>query len=279
MTIRQSYQAAVAYLKVMGIDSPEFDAAQLLQAATGVTRATLPLEGGREITSSEQKRLSALAHRRGEKYPLQYLLGQWEFYGLPFAVGEGVLIPRADTETLVETGLELLKGFDHPVVYDLCSGSGCIAAAVASQRPDATIYAVELSEQALPYLIKNTKAFPGIQVIHGDALKLAQQLEPCQLLLSNPPYVSDEEMERLQTEVTYEPDMALRAPNQGLYFYQQISSLYRQNLLPGGAMAFEVGYTQSAVVSRILKKNGFSQVFTRKDLNGIQRVAVGMEKA
>lgn len=278
MTIRQSYQAAVAYLKVMGIDSPEFDAAQLLQAATGVSRAVLPLEGGRDISDSERKRLSVLLHRRGEKYPLQYLLGEWEFYGLPLSVGEGVLIPRADTETLVETGLELLKGISRPVVYDLCSGSGCIAAAIASQRPDATVYAVELSEQALPYLNKNTRAFPGIQVIHGDVLKLARELPPCHLLLSNPPYISDEEMERLQTEVTYEPDMALRAPNQGLYFYQQISALYRQNLLPGAALAFEVGYTQSAVVSRILKKNGFSQIFTRKDLNGTTRVVAAVEK-
>lgn len=275
MTIRQAYLAAAAHLKVMGIDSPEFDAAQLLEAATGVTRATLPLEGNREMTQTEQDAFFPLVRRRGEKYPLQYLLGKWEFYGLPFVVGEGVLIPRADTETLVETGLELLKDISHPVVYDLCSGSGCIAAAIASQRPDAAIYAVELSEQALSYLRQNVRPFPGVKVIQGDVLETAPQLPPCHLLLSNPPYISDEEMERLQTEVTYEPEMALRAGNQGLYFYQKISEQYLGNLLPGGHMAFEVGHTQSTMVSKILEKAGMHEIAVRKDLSGIERVVAG----
>lgn len=259
----------------MGIDSPEFDAVQLLQAVSGISRAMLPLEGVREMTESEHTQFFSLIQRRATKYPLQYLLGEWEFYGLTLTVGEGVLIPRADTETLVEVGLELLQNISHPIVYDLCSGSGCIAAAIASQRPDATVYAVELSDQAMPYLRQNVKTFPGIKVIHEDVLKCASQLPPCHLLLSNPPYISDEEMNQLQTEVTYEPKMALRADHQGLFFYQQIPGLYWENLLPGGAMAFEVGYTQSTAVSDILNQIGMTDVLIRKDLGGIERVVAG----
>ena len=200
MTIRETYLSAVRHLKAVGNESPEFDAIQLLQAVTGVTKARLPLDGDREITAKEYNTYMALVKRREEQYPLQYLLGEWEFYGLTFAVGEGVLIPRADTETLVETGLSLLKGISNPVVYDLCSGSGCIAAAIASQRPDAQVYAVELSEKALPYLTRNVEAFPNVKVLHGDVLEAMDKLPSCHLILSNPPYLTAQDMRELSPE-------------------------------------------------------------------------------
>jgi len=275
MTIRQIYLAAVLRLKAVGNESPEFDASQLVEAVTGISKARLPLEGEREITKEEQQKLHDLLEKREEGYPLQYLLGEWEFYGLSFAVGEGVLIPRADTETLVETGLSLLKGVVRPVVYDLCSGSGCIAAAIAHQRPDAAVYAVELSEQALPYLEKNVKAFPNVTVLHGDVLEIVEKLPPCHLILSNPPYLSDDEMKHLQTEVTYEPAMALRADHLGLYFYEEITRRYQRNLLPGGAIAYEVGYTQSRAVSQIMEQNGMTEITVHKDFGGIERVVAG----
>lgn len=275
MTIRETYLSAVRRLKAVGNESPEFDAIQLLQAVTGITKARLPLDGDREIAAKEYNTYMALVKRREEQYPLQYLLGEWEFYGLTFAVGEGVLIPRADTETLVEAGLSLLKGIARPVVYDLCSGSGCIAAAIASQRPDAEVYAVELSEKALPYLTGNIKAFPNVKVLHGDVLEVMDKLPPCHLILSNPPYLSDDEMEHLQTEVTFEPAMALRADHLGLYFYEEITKRYQQNLLPGGAIAYEVGYTQSTAVAEIMEKSGMTDIAVHKDLGGIERVVVG----
>ena len=207
MTIRQAYLRAVGYLRAYSSDSPEFDAAQLVEAVTGVSRGRLPLEGQEDITPTQWKKLRALTDRRAQKYPLQYLLGQWDFYGLTFAVGEGVLIPRPDTEILVETGLQLLAGIDHPVIYDLCSGSGCIAAAVASQRPDAIVYAVEISADAFPYLLKNIRPFPGVKPVQADIFEVVPQLPSCHLILSNPPYLSDNEMDRLQTEVTYEPKL------------------------------------------------------------------------
>lgn len=278
MTIRETYLTAVRHLKTVGNESPEFDAIQLLQAVTGITKARLPLDGERQITTQEYNTYMGLIKRREEQYPLQYLLGEWEFYGLTFAVGEGVLIPRADTETLVETGLALLKGVSCPVVYDLCSGSGCIAAAIASKRPDAEVYAVELSEKALPYLTKNVEPFPNIKVLHGDVLEVMEQLPPCHLILSNPPYLSDDEMEHLQAEVTFEPAMALRADHLGLYFYEEITKRYQQNLLPGGAIAYEVGYTQSGAVAEIMEKSGMTDIAVHKDLGGIERVVAAKKQ-
>ncbi len=272
MTIRQAYLGAVGYLRAYGVEAPEFDAAQLVEAATGVSRARMPLEGQQDISPAQWKKLRALTDRRAQKYPLQYLLGEWDFYGLTFSVGEGVLIPRPDTETLVETGLKLLEGTDHPVIYDLCSGSGCIAAAVASQRPDAVVFAVEISQDSFSYLLKNIRAFPGVKPMLADIFEADSQLPPCNLILSNPPYLSDEEMERLQTEVTYEPKIALRAEENGLFFYQRISKKYQKNLLPQGRIAFEVGYRQNELVEGILRRDGWKNVNSTKDINGIKRV-------
>lgn len=272
MTIRQAYLRAVGYLRAYGADSPEFDAAQLVEVVTGVSRGHLPLEGQRDISPAQWKKLRALTDRRAQKYPLQYLLGQWDFYGLTFAVGEGVLIPRPDTEILVETGLQLLAGIDHPVIYDLCSGSGCIAAAVASQRPDATVYAVEISSDAFPYLLKNIRPFPGVKPVQADIFEVVSRLPPCHLILSNPPYLSDDEMGRLQTEVTYEPKLALRAGENGLAFYRRIAEVYQEKLLPQGHIAFEVGYRQSRPVEEILRKSGWRDIERKQDYNGIERV-------
>lgn len=272
MTIRQAYLGTVGYLRAYGVESPEFDASQLVESVTGVSRGRMPLDGQKDIPPAQWKKLRAMIDRRAQKYPLQYLLGEWEFFGLPFSVGEGVLIPRPDTETLVETGLKLLEGVSHPVVYDLCSGSGCIAAAVASQRPDALIYAVEVSQEAFSYLTKNTRPFPGVRPVLADIFEAAPQLPSCHLILSNPPYLSDEEMNRLQTEVTYEPEIALRAGENGLAFYRSIAKAYRPNVLPQGHIAFEVGYRQSGLAEELLRENGWRHIEKKQDLNGIERV-------
>lgn len=272
MTIRQAYLGAVGYLRAYGVESPDFDAAQMVESVTGVSRGRMPLEGHQDISPAQWKKLRAMTDRRAQRYPLQYLLGEWDFYGLPFSVGEGVLIPRPDTETLVETGLRLLSGIDHPVIYDLCSGSGCIAAAVASQRPDAVVYAVEISEDAFSYLLKNVRAFPGVKPVRADIFDAASQLPPCHLILSNPPYLSDEEMNHLQTEVAYEPKIALQAGENGLSFYRRISGAYRERLLSQGHIAFEVGYRQSRLVEGILRENGWYNIERVQDLNGIERV-------
>ena len=207
-------------------------------------------------------------------------LGEWEFYGLPLRVGPGVLVPRPDTETAVETALELLTGRENPVVADLCSGSGAIALALWSQCPGARVLAVELSPQALLYLRENIEAIcqggrEPVQVVEGDVL-LGLKLPQLDLLVSNPPYLTAGEMEELSPEVRREPAMALLGGEDGLLFYREITRLYRRCLKPGGALVYEVGYRQADQVRDILMELGFQQVGCRRDLAGIRRCVFGL---
>ena len=154
MTLQMAYQNAYASLGPDLSEDAEFDLSCLFEHIFGAPRRA-PGNSAREADSAKLAAFNALAARYKAGEPLQYLLGMWEFYGLPFEVGPGVLIPRPDTETLVETALRLLKGTAAPAVADLCAGSGCIAAAIAHARPDARVYAVELSDAAFPYLVRN----------------------------------------------------------------------------------------------------------------------------
>ncbi len=257
--------------------APAFEAKQLLYFALGLTPAQYLMDPQAPVEPTQAQRLLELAERRAGGYPLQYLLGEWEFYGLPFWVGEGVLIPRADTETLVDAALELLDGCSAPAVADLCSGSGCIPAALSCNLPDsARLWAVELSPAAFSYLERNLQRLGCHNVcpVLGDALSW-QPPQPLDLITSNPPYLSAAEMEELSCEVRFEPALALEAPEEGLWFYRNLARRGRELLRPGGALALEVGYRQAEAVCRFLEENGFTQIETRADLCGVQRVVLG----
>lgn len=281
MTILALEKEAAAALAAAGIPSASFEAAQLLRHLLGEGEC-LPLSRflmrrGEQAPPSLPAALAALLERRCAGYPLQYLLGEWEFFGLPFRVGEGVLIPRPDTEVLVETGLALAKGLPAPAVADLCSGSGCVAAALSCNLPPAArLYAVELSQAALPYLRENLcrNGCRNVQAVQADAL-CWQPGEPLDLVVSNPPYLASGEMEALSREVRFEPSMALEAPEEGLLFYRVLSRRCREYLRPGGWLAFEVGYRQSGLVAALLEENGYREIALRHDLAGIPRVVLG----
>lgn len=219
-----------------------------------------------------------VANRRAAHYPLQYLLGGWEFYGLYFHVGEGVLIPRADTETLVDAVLQYGHLPQQATIVDLCTGSGCIALALQSQRKNDTVYGIEKSETALAYARKNA-AYHNMAV----DFRLADVLHPqtaadftnVDAIVSNPPYLTAEDMQQLQEEVSYEPQMALAGGTDGLLFYRQITALWKTTLKAGGMLAFEVGIHQAEAVSEILRIHGFVSISTVPDLCGIQRVVYG----
>ena len=149
--------------------------------------------------------------QREMRYPLQYIFGQWEFYGLNFKVGPGVLIPRADTEVLADKALELIKNKKSPRVLDLCTGSGCIAVAIAKTRSDAAVTAVEKYEAALDYARQNVKrnGVNNVTLLAGDVLEAAAAEGRYDLIVSNPPYITAADMKKLQPEVTYEPETAL----------------------------------------------------------------------
>jgi release factor glutamine methyltransferase len=231
------------------------------------------------VSQENEKTIREYVKKRSEGYPLQYILGKWEFYGYNFRISPDVLIPRPDTEVLVENVLELCRkeGKSSPVIYDLCSGSGCIAVALKKELPEADVYAVELSEKALAYLRQNTQlnGCGDIHIIQGDVLKreTARSLMGLDILVSNPPYLTSKDMSELMTEVTYEPAEALFGGEDGLGFYRALTQLWKISVKEGGFIAYEFGMGQHEDVKRILEENSFTDVELRQDGGGIIRTA------
>lgn len=276
MLIRDAQRQLTAQLA--SLESPVFEARQLLCGLLHVNSRDL-LENRREVSEEEWQCLQTAAKRRLTGYPLQYLIGEWEFFGLPFAVGEGVLIPRADTEVLCEFALQWLKGKHSQRVLDLCSGSGCLAIAIAQESSaDNTVYALEKSPQAISYLKRNLALNQSPAMLLEDDVLAPQTAETAfDLIVSNPPYLNAEDMEHLQTEVSFEPEMALFAEHDGFYFYERITAIWNERLNIGGMLAYEVGIHQAARVAAILEQNGFAAVRRICDLNGIERVVAGIK--
>mgnify|MGYP000897551095 CR=1 FL=1 len=257
---------------------PGFEAFYLLRQVLGISRRDL-YGPDREVSEEHISALYRLTHRRLGGEPLQYLLGEWEFFGLPMAVGPGVLIPRPETELLAELALAELAGLQNPRVLDLCSGTGCIPVAVAKHRPDALVWGVELSEEALPYFRRNTaqNGAANVTVVAGDALDPPEEVRARQVhvITCNPPYVTREEMAALQTEVTWEPPMALDGGVDGLDFYRRLPGVCLPLLEPGGLLLLEIGETQGPAVAALLAGAGFGAVEVRQDLGGLDRVVTG----
>ena len=222
-------------------------------------------------------RLESIISKRKERYPLQYILGSWDFYGREFFVGEGVLIPRADTEIVVEKSLEFLRNKTNPKVLDLCSGSGCIAVTLKLEKCDATVTAVEKSEKAFSYLTKNCDKLKAcVNCILGDAFECNTD-DDFDLIVSNPPYLTKEDMENLQQEVKSEPRMALYGEEDGLFFYRELTRIYSDKLKKGGMLIYEIGDGQHSSVEEILLQNGFKDISQTKDYNGIIRCVAGIK--
>ena len=225
--------------------------------------------------SLAQKYLSMI-EQRASGMPVQYVIGSWDFYGEVFSVGEGVLIPRPETELLVDFACDFLKNKKNAVVFDLCAGSGCIGLTVARLNPDTKVYLVEKSPDAMRYLLKNAERFSlgNSSVISGDifcGLESFNIPKP-DLILSNPPYINSEEIASLQSEVLLEPIMALDGGADGLDFYRAICDKW----LPycGGAIAVECGEGQSDDIRKIFSTQ-CAETFSVTDFNGIERVVIG----
>lgn len=259
-------------------DTAEFEANQLLQWATGLDRSALMLET--EVEDKAADKAIQAAHRRIKGEPLQYIIGQWEFYGLPFRVGEGVLIPRQETELLVEKAIERLP--EKGVLIDLCSGSGCIPIGVARTANTNLCYGVELSAKALEYFRENI-ALNGVETdvipLQGDVLYPAEELldelpAKCSVITANPPYLTAEEMANLQKEVRHEPESALFGGADGLDFYRVIFGVWKHKLEKGGSFLVEIGEKQAQSVRLMMEKEGFECVIY-SDLNKTERVVAG----
>lgn len=275
ITVGAALRRLTHYLEENGIEAPDFEALQMLQSL-GYSKIRI-LEGRGVLTQQQQEQLRQLVSRRLEGEPLQYLLGEWEFYGLTLKVGPGVLIPRPDTETLVETGLSYLKGRTGCRVLDLCAGTGCVGLAVEQNAKNiSALYALEKEEAAFFYLKENLAAYESrIMPLHQDGLAPGPEADRLDLILCNPPYLTGEDMESLQTEVRYEPPSALDGGEDGLDFYRRLTAVWKHRLNPGGLLAYEIGMGQQEDVTQILRQEGLEQIHWKEDLSGIVRVVAG----
>lgn len=258
---------------------PCFEAAQLLEAAAGITRERLLRDGSLPPPPGAAAALEPLLLRRLAGEPLQYILGRWEFFGLPFLVGPGVLIPRPETEMLVELALAAAEGVPSPALLDLCSGSGCIPIAFGKARPDGAASGVELSPLALGWFQKNIalNSAENVSAWAGDALEPPAQVSArtWQVITSNPPYIPSCQLPDLQAEVLREPAMALDGGADGLDFYRRLPGLCRRLLAPGGILLLEIGEDQGESVPSLLEKAGYREVTLRHDPSGHPRVVSG----
>ena len=266
-----AYQKLCARLMMAGVPDARFDAAQLYQFVTGRDHR---LDDG--PTADEAARLQVLAERRAAREPLQYLLGEWDFMDFTLKVGRGVLCPRADSEVVCETAIELLQNVEAPVVYDLCAGTGCLGLGIARAVPGAKVTCVEFSHDAWPYLTANVAALGGktTQAELADVLTYYTQIEPASvdLIISNPPYLTAQEMESLMPETAKEPAVALDGGRDGLDFYRVLVRQYRDAVRPGGWLVLEIGYAQAEAVLALGKAAGWQGGTCRKDAGGNDRV-------
>lgn len=276
MIRRKLFSECVHTLERCGNDSAMFDAKCIFEDILGEHDIFLRFD--EPVPDDAADRIRELISRRAEGNPLQYLLGQWEFYGFPFKVGEGVLIPRPDTETLVDQIIEICRRrkLRSPVIADLCSGSGCIAVALKKMLPDSTVFAVELSKKAAQFLRENASLNDAqINIVMGDVLspETAEKFSGLDIIVCNPPYLTDEDMTKLQKEVAFEPETALHGGSDGLDFYRVITAVWKNTLAAEGILAYEFGIGQHDDVEKILALNGFENITFARDAGGIIRTA------
>ncbi len=278
-TIFEAYNDCKKQFVAAGIEDSVFEAKQIIKHVTGYTSTQILANYTKPLTEFQESLLTVIIKQRLIHYPLQYIIGKWNFFGRDFFVGPGVLIPRSDTETLMDVCLEHTKALEAPRVLDLCAGTGCIGITIAGECPKATVTLVEKYDEALAYTNKNAQSLEiDVKIVKGDVLCGEGAEGEYDLIVSNPPYITDADMKTLQTEVTYEPETALAGGKDGLNFYRAIIEKYTPHLKSGRMMAFEVGIGEEDAVAGLMKEANFSSVSTRKDMNGIERVVFGTAK-
>lgn len=278
MTLRECFVDTERRLTLGGIENAAFEAEQLLRGC-GFDKLTLLTEPQTELSDDIAREINSMAERRILGEPLQYILGEWEFYGLPFKVGKGVLIPRQDTETLVEIAARFLekRAPNERRTLDLCAGSGCIGISLA-KTVGADVVCVEKFAEAFSYLEQNVALNDArVKAVLGDVFDENAVLGEFDVIVSNPPYLSEDDMGTLQKEVRSEPQTALFGGEDGLDFYRKILAAYPKMLKRGGMLAVEIGVHQENAVCEIFKENGF-EPRTEKDLCGVYRVVYGIKR-
>jgi release factor glutamine methyltransferase len=281
-TLGEWRRAAASMLVEAGVDAARVEADLLARHGLGITREALLREPGLRLDPGARRRLSRLLHKRLRRIPLQYLTGEVDFCGLTFRVNPSVLIPRPETEGLVERALALLPAEEPARVLDVGTGSGCIAAAIASARPRAQVWATDLSPAAARTAVRNMKRLglaSRVLVLEGD---LTEPLgnrgghPGFSVVVSNPPYVGETERDRLSPEVAvHEPETALFAGPDGMAVIRRLIPRAGAHLVPGGWLVLEIGETQGPRVERAFSvSGGWNSVRLERDLAGRVRYAL-----
>lgn len=273
MNISDWLRHAQAVLTDSGCPDPAIDARWMAEDVLRMTRTDLKFEGEREVLPKELARLNAMLNRRAAGEPVQYILESADFMGLKFHVDKRVLIPRQDTETLVENALIALSGQVEPAVLDLCCGSGCIGLSLKSLCPRAQVVLTDVSKDALEVAKLNAEQLSlDVEFRHGDLYKAVGRAR-FDLIASNPPYIPHIDLAGLQREVQHEPMLALDGGRDGLDFYRRIAEDASKHLNPGGAIYLEAGIGQADAILRLLRDNiDCADSGIIKDLNHIDRV-------
>lgn len=265
-------------LQNAGIADAKIDAFTLLEMASGVNRTTYLLYKDHKVNEQQFESYKRLIERRAAHEPCQYIVGKCEFMGFEFEVNPSVLIPRQDTETLVEEVLKIMPGKSR--VLDLCTGSGAIAISLQRYRPDIYPTAVDISGEALNVAVANSRARHCIiDFVQSDLFEALDPNEKFDVIVSNPPYVSDAEYETLMPEVKdHEPALALKAGEKGLDIYERLIREAPSYLKEGGILALEIGCSQAEAVTKLMEAQGFVEIKVVKDLAGLDRVVIGYLK-
>ena len=284
LTLKQLYKVGTVKLAEEGIEEFSLDAWYLLEYVTGVSKAMYFAEPERAVSEENADRYIDCIRRRAAHIPLQHITGEQEFMGYPFCVNEHVLIPRQDTEILVEEAIQVMR--PKMKVLDMCTGSGCIVLSILKMcrekyyMTDLQGIGADVSEEALKVARENGRRL-GVPVtwIQSDLFAKIPEEEKYDVIVSNPPYIETAVIDTLQEEVRlHDPYIALDGKEDGLYFYRRIISEAGKYLKMQGKLMFEIGCDQAEAVEELMKNAGYEQITVKKDLAGLDRVAVGQKK-
>ena len=257
------------------------DTKSIISEVLRIPRLDLILIPGKVLTKSEITEIDMMLFKRAENEPLQYIVGETHFRNLSLKVGEGVLIPRPETETLVDLALSLLKGTEDPEICDIGTGTGAIALAIGSENPNSLVKGVDISKEALKYARNNKikNKIGNVDFIYGDLLSPFDKLDPPRkfdLITANLPYVSQALYDDLPSEIKdYEPENALLSGEDGLDLIRKVAKCAKKHLLPEGHIIFEFSPEQEELMKVLMTENGYSDVRIEKDLNDRARFAIG----
>jgi release factor glutamine methyltransferase len=295
MKLLDALKTATEFLSKSGIEDPSLNAELIVFHATAIDRLAAYRDNP-DITEEQSIMINRFLKRRAQKEPVQYITGAVDFLGLTISVGRGVLIPRPETELLVEEAIREVRNQKSEIrsqkseaesqypesidtdslrILDLCSGSGCVSLAIARAFPHATVYGTEISRSALDYAVKNAKVntIANTVFLHGSLFEPVERQLTFDLIISNPPYIKTADMKDLQPEIKdWEPGEALDGGTDGLDFYRLIFKDAPLFLKKSGKIIIEIGHNQAEAVKEIAKESGFQRFMSRKDLAGIERI-------